>query len=427
MGSLSRKSSESGVRNFPTSFAALAWAVASIGCESVVVDNRVEQLERELEMERAALFALEADFASRISALEAGLAVATSERFAIQSEFNDRTSVLEAAAEKDGGADLLLRLDFDADALRDVKDLSTLGNEVVLSAGGVVDSPDGKFGKAASFSGGVVTIPQGNRIPDSLGIWVELWVQPSSLPERSQMLLSREGGYALSMAGDQVRFVVETSSGSCERLHPNALKEDQWNHVEGYYDGKQVAVEVDGLVESARCSGGPLSANVGGAISIGADGNGEQAFGGRLDALRIWRRPPGRRVRRCPDNWSDINSACMSPPQAPLKYDEAVAACMKIGSRMCDDQQLVYACTKDVVLPRGRIWSGTTIWGEWGDSRLPMYATRTFPERPPDPSEPRRCRDNEQVPDHSTVGWEHGFNASEFLCCAPVVSEVRGF
>ncbi len=342
---------------------------ANIGCESVVVDTRVEQLENELATARAALSALETDLAGRISALETGLQGSRAEHAALQSEFNNRTSALESAG------DLVLRLDFDVDALEELRDMSPFGHELEVPAVGVVVTPHGRVDRAVDFSGGAITV-SGNKLPDSEGVLMSLWVLPGSDVE-SQVLVSREHVYTLSLNRGRPSWTIEATLGSCTVEHRSVVAVgDKWRRLEAYYDGNHVVVRLDDVTSLADCQNGALARGQGGAIVLGGPTMPEgtiNAFDGRMDDLRIRQRPPARGVLRprCPRGWGDLGSFCIepSPSKDEYNFEDAVEHCVQAEGGICNDQQLVYACgvreQAGLDFPEGDwFWTGVTIFQE---------------------------------------------------------------
>ena len=143
-----------------------------------------------------------------------------------------------------------------------------------VARGSVSPGALGHSGLAVDFVNGALTVPAGNTLPDSPAIFVEAWIRPdvNSQPTR---ILTKEGAYALSREGGNIRFTVSTAGAGpdCMALTNNApidAATGAWYHVGGWYDGISVAVVIGGRLGALTpCSQGPIAASLGSPFHIG--------------------------------------------------------------------------------------------------------------------------------------------------------------
>jgi hypothetical protein len=182
----------------------------------------------------------------------------------------------------------VLASDFELDELSGTTfaDSSGLGNNATAPIGGIVAGSAGHSGKAVSFSGGYLKVTGG--IPDSPQIAIEAWVNPQSLNNGTQTILSKPGAYQLQIINNQPFFAVFTAGASNSVVSSAGVAPGSWSHVAGYYDGLNVAVELNGTLSSTPFTGGPVAPSAGSPLYIGAaDEAGAQPLSGSIDEVRI--------------------------------------------------------------------------------------------------------------------------------------------
>lgn len=128
---------------------------------------------------------------------------------------------------------------------------------------------DGKFGKALEFNGtsDYVQVPDSPSLDIEEAITIVAWVNWKTFKDAGILSKSQDGGgdgnYFLSTGcgggPTQAKFGVISAAGHTCGPASAALKPGQWYHVAGTFDGKQLAVYIDGALENAQNHGGPLT------------------------------------------------------------------------------------------------------------------------------------------------------------------------
>ena len=195
-----------------------------------------------------------------------------------------------------GGGMLAIQFEFDADGTpEEFEDSSGLENHATPS-GGLSGGSAGHTVYAVDFSGGIVTVPEGNSIPDSAQIWVEAWIKPDfpldGVGER--VIFEKAGAYTIKQIDNTVQFEVigQRDPYNCEISASIAGHAGVWTHVAGWYNGLAVGVEIDGYTSSLGCDIGPFARTLGEPFYVGAtldpnSGNRTRAFHGTIDEVRV--------------------------------------------------------------------------------------------------------------------------------------------
>lgn len=187
------------------------------------------------------------------------------------------------------GSALLLSAEFDEPSGSVFADGTGRGNNLTAVAGGISAGSIGHTGKSIAFTGGVIRAPPGNTIANSLSVSVEAWIRPSVSLVGEQVILNKTGAYRLAQRDGAVEITVTAAGGACTVQHVGKTVIGTWHHVNGFYNGREVGVLLDGAIVGLTCAKGPLAATVGNPFYVGADdAAGSLPFTGFVDELRIW-------------------------------------------------------------------------------------------------------------------------------------------
>ncbi|MBZ5537623.1 MAG: IPT/TIG domain-containing protein [Acidobacteriia bacterium] len=122
---------------------------------------------------------------------------------------------------------------------------------------------------------------------------VEAWIKTSSTASadivvRLSSQNSSEGGYALRLSSGKPRFYIYKDSKTYSyAAGSNSLADGSWHHVGGVYNGSQLKIYVDGVLQGSATAAYPLGSGTSGLeIGIGADLS-TNAFNGLIDEVRL--------------------------------------------------------------------------------------------------------------------------------------------
>lgn len=195
---------------------------------------------------------------------------------------------------------LVLYLTFDKDDGNTVKDLSAYMNNGRLT--GNPNRVAGIFESALEFSGAAdsVEIPHNDSLNMESAVTLEMWVKLASGGGNDNQAGIEKGGwesgeysiyaYYVPGEGTAMQFMdlpVECADANSGHLGQN-LKDDQWHHIAGTWDGKTISLYTDGNLEEAwDCKGGPLGVNKQ-SVFIGSRKASERFLRGVVDEVRIY-------------------------------------------------------------------------------------------------------------------------------------------
>ena len=162
---------------------------------------------------------------------------------------------------------------------------------------------DGKFGKALYFDGDdYVEIPYNSVFDIQDAITLEAWIKPGKVTQESWARIVIKGSKAQSVwqylltfdtTGTKIRIVLFMADGQkLEAMSTTSLTDtSKWYHVAGAYDGFNIKIYVDGVLENTTpVSPTGLKIAVGTeAESIGGDHAwlADHSFTGAIDEVRI--------------------------------------------------------------------------------------------------------------------------------------------
>ncbi len=131
------------------------------------------------------------------------------------------------------------------------------------------------------------------------GLTVAVWVKPRAVGKTPETLLAKGEAWRLHRIGGTGNFEFALTgpqtTGASKGKSPNlvfkeALTDDHWHQLVGVYDGKRIALYVDGEEKAAVTASGALAVNnVPVTLGENAASRG-RLFGGWLDDARLYNR-----------------------------------------------------------------------------------------------------------------------------------------
>ena len=147
----------------------------------------------------------------------------------------------------------------------------------------------GMAGQSFSFDGtdDYLQVPDSASLDLTSQITIDAWINPAALGRRvvDKITAGASDGYLLDIWPGNVRFIVGNQgvNGS------TPLTSGAWTHIAATYDGSQMRVYVNGVLD------GSLTTNIAIPVNslplrIGADQNGSNQFNGLIDEVEIFNR-----------------------------------------------------------------------------------------------------------------------------------------
>jgi hypothetical protein len=183
---------------------------------------------------------------------------------------------------------------FDEGSGKETADVSGNGHD-----GGFVGDPDwveGKFGKALRFDGqsSYVLIPHDEGISPTEEITLAAWFKPGvtiNPANNDYRLMSKNNDIFLLFNYEQLGnlgFLIKDSGGTNHVVHSttNEWAADEWYHVAGTYDGKELKIYINGELEATAAYAGAAGSS-GLDMWVGADDL-PAYFDGAVDEVRLY-------------------------------------------------------------------------------------------------------------------------------------------
>ncbi len=136
-----------------------------------------------------------------------------------------------------------------------------------------------------------ILVPSGEvRLPDG-PMTLEAWLKPSELAGyRGVIAKTQSSEFAIFSDEGAPTFDLNLNGKYVTAVSKEKLSADKWNHVAGVFDGKQVAIYVNGkLIDSKPASGKRKTNNLPLVIGADTDGAGQptRPFAGLVDEVRL--------------------------------------------------------------------------------------------------------------------------------------------
>jgi hypothetical protein len=182
---------------------------------------------------------------------------------------------------------------FDEGAGKETADASGNGHD-----GSFVGDPewvDGKFGKALKFDGqsSYVLIPHADDISPTEEITLASWFKPGVTINANNdlRLMSKNNDIFLLFNYEQLGnlgFLIKDSGGTNHVVHSitNEWAADEWYHVAGTYDGKELKIYINGELEATAAYAGAAGTSKLD-MWVGADDL-PAYFDGAVDEVRLY-------------------------------------------------------------------------------------------------------------------------------------------
>jgi hypothetical protein len=172
---------------------------------------------------------------------------------------------------------------------------STLSDSSGNGNGGTISgaswTPSGRFGKALSFSSGMVSINDSASLHLSSGLTLEAWVRPSALTATwSDIIFKANDNYFLMGSTPQSQLPDLGGTFAATNLYgTNALALNTWTHIAGTYDGTTMRFYVNGVAVASAAQTGAIPSSTGN-LFIGGDSSNGQHWNGLIDEVRVYNR-----------------------------------------------------------------------------------------------------------------------------------------
>ena len=201
-----------------------------------------------------------------------------------------------------GDKSLVLHLTFDEDKGNNVTDYSGNNNNGTIK--GNPEWVEGKYEKALALNGAgdTIEIPHDDSLNMTNAVTMEMWVKLAADGGNDSEVGLEKGGWEAGEYGLYAFYVPGNGSAVQFKDLPEAcadansghlgpdLRDDQWNHLAGVWDGKEIFLYVDGELEmSVKCAGGTLGKNKQ-SIYIGSRTASVRFLKGAVDEVRIYNR-----------------------------------------------------------------------------------------------------------------------------------------
>jgi hypothetical protein len=154
------------------------------------------------------------------------------------------------------------------------------------SQGGTVGIATGIVGNAWSLSGSdYVEVPNATSLSPAGALTIEAWIQPTALGGRIVDKITAFGndGYLLDTYGGKLRMIVGTANVSSTA----SLAAGAWTHVAGTYDGANVRLYINGVLDTTSAQTGAIPSNTH-TLRVGADSAGTSLYTGLIDEVVLY-------------------------------------------------------------------------------------------------------------------------------------------
>jgi len=158
---------------------------------------------------------------------------------------------------------------------------------------------------ALQFDGQDDYADMGNAPDLRLGgpLTIEAWIKPTIIAASGQPILAKENAngrqnaYELLLDHGLARFQVSDGSAGCcgaqgwfPATGKTTFQPNIWRHVAGVWDGRQISVYLDGILEGSRAFDRPIP-DVPFSVKVGLNAFSQpKYFAGVIDEVRLWNR-----------------------------------------------------------------------------------------------------------------------------------------
>ena len=159
-------------------------------------------------------------------------------------------------------------------------------------------TPTGSY--ALSLDGSTESGAAGSMNLSGSALSFEGWIKPSSFKSASPYISSIMGteisdsnsaflrlGDA-GLANNKLQFVVSINNVQQKLASATALNANTWYHVAATYDGSNMKLYINGVLNATKAQTGSVNSN--GAFNVGYLYNTSRNFNGKIDEVRVWKR-----------------------------------------------------------------------------------------------------------------------------------------
>lgn len=171
------------------------------------------------------------------------------------------------------------------------------GNTNTGTTSGGTTTAAGKFGLAASFDGtdDYISVANSTSLAMSSSITMSAWVKPTATDSTRDIFAKQNSGdyWMLRINSGEWQCIVNSGGDFSDPgsviTNSTAAVASTWQHVACTFDGKTVAIYVNGELKRTNSYTGSISTNSGG-LRIGVNGSSNQDFSGSIDEARLYNR-----------------------------------------------------------------------------------------------------------------------------------------
>lgn len=147
-----------------------------------------------------------------------------------------------------------------------------------------------KPGKSFVFDGNaVISLGEADVLIPKVEITIEAWVYPEDLTGWRLIFTNWDGppgAYHLGVQDGITKFHINTEKGVAFAAAPKPLELEEWQHIAGVYDAKEIKIYIDGKEVGSTNHGGKLVAG-GYDVIIGSKNTRQFKWKGLMDEVRV--------------------------------------------------------------------------------------------------------------------------------------------
>jgi hypothetical protein len=191
-------------------------------------------------------------------------------------------------------------------AMPDKNDPLWLVSDAPIAASAAAETPrPARQNFALQFDGKNTYVDMGNAPELRMAgpLTVEAWIKPATVAETELPILAKENAngqqnaYELLLTKGVVAFQVSDGSAGCcgaqgwfPATGKTALQPGLWRHVAGVYDGRQISVYLDGVLEGSMAFDRTIP-DVPFSVKVGMNAfSAPKHFAGLIDEVKLWNR-----------------------------------------------------------------------------------------------------------------------------------------
>ncbi len=119
------------------------------------------------------------------------------------------------------------------------------------------------------------------------------WIKRDAADSGTKSILSKRDasftqGFDFRILDNNSMEIIWKNGGDQSLISNTRLPDDQWHHVSAIYDGSDISLYVDGVLDSTASRLAPLSTDESFLIAAAGKGTISQFFRGNIDEVRVW-------------------------------------------------------------------------------------------------------------------------------------------